>query len=593
MRALTWAAFTILTLAAPALAQHTDAPLSAPVVAALRDEPDARPHLVVVISIDQFRADYLTRLAGLFGEGGFKRLTSGGAWFVNAHHSHYPLTTAPGHAVLLTGTAPYKNGIIDNEWWDPVARRMVYAVEEPRSKVIGAAEKSKADPVGPKNLRSTTVGDELKLATAGRSRGVSIGLKDRAAILMGGHAADTCIWFDTAEGRWISSSSYCRQGALPGWVQTLNDEHIPTRSLGTSWTCALPDKLLAEHTLPPRLASKHLPKGFGEAFPHTVGADDKPANYAAFQYTPDANRFVLLTAERAVVGERLGQRGVPDLLTINLATNDFIGHTFGPYSPEAVDLMVRTDRMLADFLLFLDDKVGPGRTLVIVTGDHGVSPIPEDVSIPQMNVNAVRVKPKLIAALIADALTAHFGPPAGGSWFSLPEDPKKSETPDGGTFIDGAVYLSREAVEPLLASGRVGSRRDFEQAACDAVNASGMPGIYACFGKHQVLEGRVADNDLRRHLAMGVHPQLSADLFILQDQLCLAGDGSTNVTSHSTPYAYDTHVPVILYQPGLITPGVFAQRVSPMDIAPTISLLLGIELPSGCDGNPLIPALTK
>lgn len=576
----------------PPAGQPVDAGLSPAAVAAINNQPDARPRLVVVVSIDQFRADYLTRLADLFGTGGFRRLTGGGAWFINAHHEHYPLTTAPGHAVLLTGAAPYKTGIIANDWWDPVARRMVHAVEEPRSKVIGAAETSRAEPQGPKNLRSTTVGDELKLATAGHSKGVSIALKDRAAILMGGHAADVCIWFDAADGRWISGSAYCRQGELPAWVAALNAEHLPSKSLGTQWACTLSEQTLKERTMTPRLASRHLPQGFNASFPHAVGKEDTAAHYDAFAHTPDANAFVFETAERAVVQEHLGQRGggVSDLLTINLSTNDYIGHLFGPYSAEAIDLMVRTDGQLASFITFLDEKVGAGKVLFVLTGDHGVSPIPEDAGAPEIGVNAVRIRPKEVVKLIADALTARFGAPAGGDWFSLPEDPRKS---GGGSFVDGAVSFSREAVEALIASGKAASRRDMEQVACDAVNGSGMPGIYGCFGKRQVLEGRVADNDLRHHLALGVHPQLSPDLIVLQDQLCLNGDGGTNVTTHNTPYAYDTHVPVIVYQPGVIKQGVFAQRVSTMDIAPTISLLVGTELPSGCDGRPLLPALSR
>ncbi|HYD00985.1 MAG TPA: alkaline phosphatase family protein, partial [Phycisphaerales bacterium] len=177
--AIALTAALMLTAKTPA-AQPPDPGLAAPVVSALRAEPGARPRLVVVISIDQLRADYLTRLADLFGEGGFKRLTGGGAWFVNAHFEHFPLTTGAGHAVLLTGAAPYKTGIIGNDWWDPVARRLVYCVDQPRARVVGALPAGSNRPMGPKNLRSTTVGDELKFATAGRSKGVSVGLKDRA-----------------------------------------------------------------------------------------------------------------------------------------------------------------------------------------------------------------------------------------------------------------------------------------------------------------------------------------------------------------------------------------------------------------------------
>lgn len=605
MRAsITWAiAVLTFTACAPAQQAPLDPGLSPAVAAAVRNEPDARPRLVVMLAIDQFRADYLTRLHDLFGNGGFKRLTTDGAWFTSAHHDHYPLKTSPGHAAMLTGGAPYKTGIISNSWWDATARQSVESTDQSNAVVVGADPKSKEKPAGPANLRCTTVGDELKLATAGRARVVSISLKSTAAVLMGGHAADAAIWFDDVGGRWISSTAYCRQTtgpALPAWVTAINDERIPSKSLGTKWECSLTPQVLKERTKVPTRVSQALPKEFGTVFPHTIGAEDKTENYTAFTYTPASNAFVLQTAQRAVVAEKLGQRGgaegdgrVPDLLAVSLSANDTVGHAFGPYSPEAIDIMVRTDAMLADFFTFLDDKVGKGKYLVAVTGDHGVVPIPEDAAAPEIGTPARRFKPGVVVAFINDVLTARYGPPAGSIWFSHYEDPRRHLTSNGGVWVDGGVYLSREATDALQRSGKIASLRDVEQLVCDAVNSAGIPGVYGCFGKKQILEGRVADNDLRRHLSLGVHPQLSPDLIILEDQLCLPGEGNSSVTNHGTPYAYDTHVPVILYQPGVIKPGVFAQRVSTMDIAPTISLLIGTELPSACDGKPLLPALTK
>ncbi|MFT3683750.1 MAG: alkaline phosphatase family protein [Phycisphaerales bacterium] len=592
---LTVCAWTGTSVAQPGMPAAVEG-LSPAIADAAKNLPDARPRLVVVVSIDQFRADYLPRLMDLFGPGGFRRLTDGGAWFVNARHAHAPLFTGPGHAVLMTGGAPYKTGIISNDWWDPVAHRAVYSTEDRKATVVGAAPGSKASPMGPKNLRSTTVGDELKLATAGRSKGVSIALKDRAAILMAGHAADVCLWFDTTGGRWISSSAYCRSGALPEWVEALNAEGVPSRTLGTTWTSNLTPQALAERTTQPRVTGKHIPAGFGAAFPHAVGKEPTAEDFKAFAYTPDANAFVLETAKRAVVQERLGQRGVPDVLTINLSTNDYVGHAFGPYSPEAVDLMVRTDAQLASFLTFLDEKVGAGKTLFVVTGDHGVSPIPENASTTEIGVDARRFSVKAVIDSIAGEMNRRFGEPAGGSWFAMPADGpgKPDQVLRGGTFLDGLVYFSREAVEAAMKADPRLTRRDFEQAACDAVNGSNIPGVYGCYGKTQVLEGRMPDNDLCKHLALAVHPQISADVMVIQDQLCLQDPMSEgHATSHGTPFAYDTHVPLIVYQPGVIKAGVFAQRVSPMDIAPTISLLVGTEFPSACDGEPLLPALSK
>ncbi|HZW08166.1 MAG TPA: alkaline phosphatase family protein, partial [Phycisphaerales bacterium] len=381
----------------------------------------------------------------------------------------------------------------------------------------------------------------------------------------------------------------------PPWVAALNEEAIPTKRLGSKWTCGLSAQTIKERTTVPRVLGAHIPPGFGLAFPHTVGAEPTVANYAAFTYTPDANEFVFETAQRAVAAESLGKDDVPDVLTINLSSNDYIGHGFGPYSAQAVDMMVRTDAQLASFLAFLDKSVGAGKYLFVLTSDHGVSPIPEDAGAPEMGVHAGRFSVKEVVGQVHAALTARFGPPAGGSWFALAEGDAPTGSPvQGGTFLDGMMYFSPAAVRAVLAADRKLSRRDLEQTACDAINGSGIPGVYGCYGRTQILEGRTADTTLHRHLAMGVHPQLSADLIVLQEQLCLHDPlVEPHAAAHGTPYAYDTHVPVVLYQPGLIKAGVFGGRVTPMDIAPTVSLLVGVEFPSGCDGDPLTPALAR
>jgi len=560
-----------------------------------------RPRLAVVLSIDQFRADYLTRLGDLFlpaspGRGrlgGFRYLMSQGAHFANARFEHYPLYTGPGHAVLLTGSHPYKNGIVGNEWWDPKNRRPVYCVDDARWKVVGAAEGSRAKPMGPLNLRSSTIGDELKLATAGRARVVAVALKDRAAILMSGHATDSAVWFDDAGGRWITSTAYAKDGKLPAWAEKVNSEAIPDKALGTTWTPSLSPEVLAARSFDPKLVPGAGPYGLGTKFPHKVGAEKTSQNYRAFTLTPAANAYVFETAKRAVAAEGLGKDDVPDLLCVNLSTNDYLGHAFGPYSPEATDLTVQTDRLLADFLTYLDKNVPGGMKSVVfvLTADHGVTPIPEDASEPPFGLNAGRFEAAEVVKVIGGALTARFGEPAGGSWFSRGAEAEGGRAATG-EFVEGFVYLSPEAVASAIAGGKARDRRDLERAACDAVNGAGIQGVWGCYGKSQVLEGAVGDHDLGKHLARAVHPQLTGDLIVLSEQMYLAGSAvPAYATSHGTPYAYDTHVPVVVSAPGLIKPGVYAGKAAPSDIAPTLSLLLGVELPSGCDGSPLVPAL--
>jgi predicted AlkP superfamily pyrophosphatase or phosphodiesterase len=542
-----------------------------------------RPRLIVVLSIDQFRADYLRRLADLYlpptqggNVGGFRYLMANGADFLDARYNHFPLYTAPGHAVILTGGYPYKTGIVSNNWWDREKGRDIYCVDDPRYKVVGAAPTSKATPMGPLNLRSSTVGDELKLATAGRAKVVALSLKDRAAILMGGHTQDVCLWFDTEGGRWISSTAFSRDGKLPAWVEAVNAEGIPTKALGQEWKPVVRPEMLAARAFAPALAPEANPSGIGRTFPHRIGAEPTAANYNGFTLTPYANAYVFETAKRAVAAEKLGQRtdGVTDILAINLSTNDYIGHAFGPYSPEAVDCAVQTDRQLSDFLNYLNRTVPGGlKSLVFaVTADHGVTPIPEDAAARNIIGGSGRVPFRAIPDAIQQALTLHFGEAA---WI-----PKSADGTESGGFIENFTYLNDAAIARAIAAGRAKSRAEIEDAAMEAVRALNLPGIYDIYTRSRVLSGALPPSVMSRHFGHGIHPKLSGDLIYLVEPMHLA---SSAPTTHGTPYAYDTHVPLLLCGFG-ITPGTFADPVSPADLAPTLCALLGIEFPSGCDG---------
>lgn len=581
----------------PAGAQNESTGPTRDAVARLFRGEARRPRLTVVISIDQCRADLLTRLADLFlpaevgGRlGGFRYLMTRGACFTDAQYEHLPLFTGPGHAVIMTGGYPYKTGIISNDWWDTKDRRSVYCVDDPRWKVVGAADGSKARPMGPALLKSSTVGDELKLATAGHAKVVTLGIKDRAAILLGGHAQDASIWFDTTGGRWISSTAFCRDGALPAWVEEVNKQHIPDRMLGADWTPRLAQNVLQSRSFPPGYIGQDIPAGFGASFPHKVGAEPTPSHYKAFIHTPAANAYVFATAEAAVKGEGLGQDDIPDILAINLATNDYVGHAFGPYAPEVLDLTVQTDAQLSEFLNNLAAAVpgGMDSIVVVLTADHGVSPVPESAAAAPFDLAAGRFSVPDILSAISSGLTARFGEPAGGTWYS-----QSAGFPEiSGAFLDGFIYLNPDAVRQAVAAGPARTSRDVEDAACDAVNSAALPGVYRCYGKMQILEGRIAANDIAAHLARAVYPSISSDLIVLPEQMYLQSPmPDDHATSHGTPYAYDAHVPLLLCAPGLVRPGIYTDPVSPADIAPTLSLLLGIELPSGCDGRPLSAAL--
>lgn len=549
-----------------------------------------RPRLVVTVSIDQFRVDYLRRLTDLYlpaklpgGKvGGFRYLMTAGSDFLDARYKHFPLYTGPGHAVILTGAYPYKTGIVSNNWWDYESNHDRYCVDDDRFAVVGALPTSKATPMGPRNLQVSTVGDELKLATAGRAKVVSIALKDRAAILMGGHMQNVCLWFDTAGGRWISSTAYAHEGKLPDWAEAVNHEAIPDKMLGQTWKPLLSPEVLAARSFSPKLPAGVNPGGIGLNFPHTVGAEKVAANYESFTFTPAANAYVFETAKRAIAAERLGQRDVSDLLTLNLSTNDYVAHAFGPFSPESVDLAVQTDHLLSDFLNFLEKTIPGGlkEVLFVVTADHGGAPVPEDAELKDIvPMSEARYSSTQIGATIQKALTARYGE---GTWIATSTDGKEN-----GAFIENFVYLNDATIGQALESGKAKSRAEIQRTAADALEALKIPGIYAVYTRSQILARELPETEMAVHLANGCNPKLSGDLFIINSPF---HQSTRYATTHGTPFVYDTHVPLILCGFG-IRPGVWAENVSPADLAPTLSILLGIAYPSGSDGVLLKSAL--
>ncbi|NUL81520.1 MAG: alkaline phosphatase family protein [Armatimonadetes bacterium] len=513
------------------------------------------PRLVVVISIDQCRADYLTRFNDHYlpaSQKGFNYLIANGAHYRDAHFGHVPTATGPGHAVLLSGAPPHLSGIVGNEWYDRQNKREHYCVDDLTTETVGGRSK----PMSPKALQVTTVGDELKMATGKRSKVVGIAYKDRASILMAGHAADTVVWFDDSTGNWVSSKHYCPDGKLPQWVQALNDEKHIDMFAGRTWKPLLPAEAYKDCR----------PLGNPEPFTATLPASPGQPLYKAFASSGYGNDYVFLTAMRAVEAEGLGADDTPDILAINLSTNDYIGHAFGPNSPQVLDISVRTDRGLSDFLKFLDKKVKGGlkSTLIAITADHGVAPVPEELA-QSYRGPGKRIASRLVEEKVETALDKLIGP---ADWVLAYSEPH--------------LYLNFGAIQsPLF------TRESIEQAAADA--ALEVDGVYFAFTRTQLLNGRAPGWDWSPLVYNAMHPHRSGDLIVITAPNVYMSSYPTG-TGHFTPWAYDTHVPLLLTGPG-IKPGRYMRRVTTLDLAPTLSQLLNIEYPSGNMGKVLTEAV--
>lgn len=494
-------------------------------------QPRPKPKLVLGIVIDQFRYDYLNRFRSDY-TGGFDRFLRRGAVFTNARFQHIPTVTAVGHAIWMTGATPSRSGIVNNEWYDRETRKRVTSVSDATEKRVGGEGAG----ASPRRLVPSTLGDEMKLAWRGKPRVIGVSLKDRAAILPAGHMADAAYWFSGTSGGFLSSTYYFPE--LPAWVQQFN--------------AARPDRRYAAAVWKPLVPNPDYPD-----FSHAMPAADGKDYYTEVGRSPFADLFLEEFVERLLDQERLGQRGVTDLLTVSFSANDVVGHYYGPDSPEIRDIVIRMDRLLAKLLDFIEARLGPDSTLVVFTADHGVMPVPE--YLVERKMPGGRVRNADIWKAVETALDARFGE---GTWIE---------------HADGiSLYLNRD----LIAKKNL-SQAEVERVAAQA--AAAAPHVFRVYTRHQILDGAGPRDRITRAVERGFYPSRSGDLYILLEPYWL---NAALETSHGTPYSYDSHVPVVFLGPG-IEPGRYDREIAPYDIAPTLATLLDVEIPSGAIGQVL------
>ncbi|SPF45278.1 Type I phosphodiesterase/nucleotide pyrophosphatase [Candidatus Sulfotelmatobacter kueseliae] len=499
---------------------------------------NGHPKLIVVIVIDQFRGDYLERYRDQFGDAGFRLLLDHGAYFPNCNFNYANTRTAPGHSTLFTGAYSNGHGIVANEWWDPSKKRMVTSVEDDATKLVGAAE-DKAG-ASPHNLLADTLGDELKLATQGQSRVFALSLKDRAAVLPGGFAADAAYWIEPKTGAWVTSTYY--RNELPRWVQDFNSSR-PPKYWDREWKDAQ-GKLLGS------TAHRGGKKSSDAGFYEVVGS------------TAFGNDYEFEFARELVVYENVGRGPATDLLSISLSPNDILGHQAGPDSPAMRQMALDLDRQLADFFNFLGHQIGLADVWIALSADHGVSAMPDvakKLRIPAANLGVAKVEAQINAAL-----TAKFSPGHAAAYVKL-DYPL--------AWLDQDAFAAAHLKE-----------REAERAVGEAMKQAGLRDFYT---KSQLAEGEVPDTALGRKYLNSYSPEGGWYVMGVPD-IYTVGPGSG--TDHVSPYNYDTHVPLAIY--GLpFQPGTYRTSVETVDLAPTLASLVGINAPTHSVGRVLTEAL--
>ncbi|HLK66459.1 MAG TPA: alkaline phosphatase family protein [Bryobacteraceae bacterium] len=495
-----------------------------------------KPRLVLAIVIDQFRYDYLERFRGEYNSG-LARLLQEGATFEDAHYPQAATVTAVGHSTFLSGAPPSVSGIIGNEWYDRASGKTVTSVSDPLTKTVGGVPGATGS--SPHRLLVSTVSDELKMRSP-VSKVIGVSIKDRSAILPVGHMADGAYWYDTDSAHWVTSTYY--RGELPEWVRKLNGEKISQQYIGAKW---LPFDAKDDSATP---------------FCTMVAGTD--VRYCGgLEATPWGNEMIEQFAERAIEGENLGRHSGTDVLAVSFSANDYVGHAVGPDDPAVRDISIRTDRLLGKLLHYVEQQVGAGKTLVVLSADHGVSPVPE--------VNRARHMPggrlsdNRLANRITDALTKRFG---AGTWLL----PGSASMP----------YLNQDLIRT-----RKLDLAEVERVAAEA--ARGEEHIARVYTWCELQSGSVQNDEIGRAFTMGFFPARSGDLAILQEPYYLF---DATGTSHGTPYDYDSHVPVLFWGTG-IKKGAHSRRIAVNDVAPTLATILGVEQPSGSIGHVLTEVL--
>ena len=518
-----------------------------------------KPKLVVGLVIDQMRWDYLYRYQSKYTDGGFKRLLNTGFSLNNVMIPYIPTVTALGHTSVYTGSVPSIHGIAGNDWTDKSTGKNVYCTTDTSVQAVGTSN-AKIGQHSPRNLWSTTITDQLGMATNFRSKVVGVSLKDRASILPAGHNPTGAFWFDDSSGDFITSSYYMND--LPTWVKDFNAKNLPKSLVANGWDTLLPIEQYTESTSDNNKWEGLLGSAKTPTFPYSNLAADYEVKKDNIRSTPFGNTLTLKFAEAAIDGYHMGRNADTDFLAINIASTDYAGHKFGPNSIEVEDVYLRLDRDLAAFFKMLDTKVGKGKYLVFLTADHGAAH-----SEGYMEANKMA--------------TGFFG-----EEFEKTLNTKLKEKFGEDKMIWGIdnyqVYLNQNLIkEKNLDTDKI------KDEVLKILKAD--PTVLYAVDLDEVAEASIPE-PIKTRIINGYNWQRSGDIQVISHDGMLPPYSKTG-TTHSVWNSYDSHIPLIFMGTG-IKNGQSNKPHFMTDIAPTLAQILKIENPSGNIGNP-IPELTE
>ncbi|MBU2491380.1 MAG: alkaline phosphatase family protein [Bacteroidetes bacterium] len=515
--------------------------------------------LAVIIVVDQMRYDYLIRYAGYF-DSGISNLLSNGAYFTEAYHDHAFTATAPGHATIATGCFPSKHGIVLNDYYDHSSKRVIYSCADDSSKIIGHPD---LDGLSPIRLLRTGISDWLKKNNS-KSKIYCVSLKDRPSIMMGGQNPDGVFWYDDNSGTYVTSEYY--MNSYPAWVDSFNLSGSVLKHFGDDW-----EKHLNEDSY---LISREDDFPFentrvGNTFPHKLKKDenDKKSFFKLFPYSPFGEEFNFDFAKSIIKYANLGNDENPDLLFIGCSSGDKLGHDFGPLSQEMQDYYLWLDKYIGEFLKYLDENVGKNNYVLAFSADHGTATVSEELQ--RKGYDSKRIPYSEVKKNYAEAV----------------EKAEKMLGLKNSILIksasNGMILNYAEADEKNI------PRADLRKAVADALkNISFVADTYTIEELNNSGGKEYLENYKNNFL-----PERSYEILIRAKKYYTINHDNYGV-NHGSPYDYDSHVPIVFYGPGII-PGKYNNRVSTVDIVPTLAEFLGINFDKNIDGKSLLKIISK
>ena len=513
-----------------------------------------KPKLIIAITIDQMRYDYLYRYYSKYSKFGFKKLLNNGYNCKNTHYHYSSTQTGPGHAHIFNGSVPALSGIVSNTWYDRTSKERMYVAYDSSVVTVGNGSEYSGK-MSPKNMIVSSIGDQLKLSNEFQSKVIGIALKDRGAIFPAGHTG-IAYWFDSTNGKWITSSYYMKD--LPQWVKNFNATYLSDDFIESKWETLLALSNYSESEGDNQLYENPIITKGKTTFPYEI------KNYSQLLFTPSGNSLTKDFALRTIKEERLGQHEVPDFISISFSSTDYVGHASGTHSVEIEDTYLRLDKDIGEIITDLENTIGKDNFLIMLTADHGVADIP-----------AFSKKNKIpsgvfwgggVVKLIDEIVKEQFH---SSKWVSM--------------FDNNQVYLNSDSTSKYL-----GSLNKIFLALKDSL--SKQEGVFTVINFHSITENVNLPQPFFEMVKNSINFKRSGDFQIIFEPNWI--EGYTMGTTHGSMYPYDTHVPLIWYG-WKIKKGNLYRRILISDIAPTLAQILDVLEPNGSIGNPIIEVLDK